>query len=59
MLTEYRQRVETNPQGKLSAELLASAFEAHPYRNPQGGLPGEYLEFAPHRGYIVFLTVTT
>ena len=38
---EYRQRVESNPQGKLLAEVLAAAFKAHPYRNPSGGWPSD------------------
>ena len=38
---EYRQRIEANPQGKLLAEVLAAAFQAHPYRNPSGGWPGD------------------
>jgi predicted Zn-dependent peptidase len=38
---EYRQRIEGNPQGKLLSEVLAAAFQAHPYRNPSGGWPGD------------------
>ena len=38
---EYRQRVESNPQGKLQVEALSAAFKAHPYRNPSGGWPGD------------------
>jgi predicted Zn-dependent peptidase len=34
---EYVQRVDSNPQGKLLAELLAAAFKVHPYRNPPAG----------------------
>ena len=40
---EYRQRVEASPQGKLMAEVLAAAFQAHPYRNPSGGWPSDIL----------------
>jgi predicted Zn-dependent peptidase len=29
--------VESNPQGKLMAELLSAAFKVHPYRNPSAG----------------------
>jgi predicted Zn-dependent peptidase len=43
LLEEYRQRVESNTQGKLMAELLSAAFKAHPYRNPPGGRPGDIL----------------
>jgi predicted Zn-dependent peptidase len=34
---ERRMRVESNPQGKLVEALLATAFEAHPYRVMPGG----------------------
>jgi predicted Zn-dependent peptidase len=34
---ERRMRVESNPEGKLSEMLLATAFAAHPYRQPTAG----------------------
>jgi predicted Zn-dependent peptidase len=34
---ERRMRVESSPQGQLVEALSASAFEAHPYRNPASG----------------------
>ncbi len=34
---ERRMRVESSPQGQLVEALGASAFEAHPYRNPSSG----------------------
>jgi predicted Zn-dependent peptidase len=34
---ERRMRVESSPQGQLIEALLATAFEAHPYRNMPGG----------------------
>ncbi len=34
---ERRMRVESNPQGRLFETLMASAFEAHPYRRPPAG----------------------
>ncbi|MGH9572242.1 MAG: M16 family metallopeptidase [Candidatus Acidiferrales bacterium] len=34
---ERRMRVESNPQGQLIEGLLATAFEAHPYRVPPSG----------------------
>src|SRR5450631_4277162 len=34
---ERRMRVESSPQGKLVESLLATAFEAHPYRVMPGG----------------------
>jgi predicted Zn-dependent peptidase len=34
---ERRQRVESSPQGKLVEALLATAYEAHPYRVMPGG----------------------
>ncbi len=34
---ERRMRIESNPQGKLMEALLATAFEAHPYRDSPAG----------------------
>lgn len=34
---ERRMRVESDPQGKLMEGMLATALEAHPYRNMPGG----------------------
>jgi predicted Zn-dependent peptidase len=34
---ERRMRVESNPEGKLVEMLLATAFSAHPYREPTAG----------------------
>jgi predicted Zn-dependent peptidase len=38
---ENRMRVGSSPQGKLLEDFLATAFEAHPYRNPAGGWPSD------------------
>jgi len=38
---ENRMRVESSPQGKLLEDFLATAFAAHPYRNPAGGWPSD------------------
>jgi predicted Zn-dependent peptidase len=38
---ENRMRVESSPQGKLLEDFLATAFAAHPYRNPPGGWPSD------------------
>src|SRR5437879_295356 len=37
VLEERRMRVESDPQQKLMETLLASAFQAHPYRRMPGG----------------------
>ncbi len=39
VMEEYRQRVESNPQGKLLQAFLATAFMAHPYRRMGTGWP--------------------
>jgi predicted Zn-dependent peptidase len=41
VMEENRMRVESNPQGKLFQDFLATAFAAHPYRNPLGGWPSD------------------
>jgi len=38
---ENRMRVESSPQGKLLQDFMATAFAAHPYRNPAGGWPSD------------------
>ena len=38
---ERRMRTESEPQGKLFEVLLATAFEAHPYKNPAIGWPSD------------------
>jgi predicted Zn-dependent peptidase len=42
---ERRMRVESSPQGKLVESLLATAFEAHPYRVMPGGWASDIEEF--------------
>jgi predicted Zn-dependent peptidase len=41
VMEEYRQRVESNPQGKLMQAFLATAFAAHPYRVMGTGWPSD------------------
>ena len=41
VLEEYRMRVESSPQGTLVQTFDATAFAAHPYRNPPGGWPSD------------------
>ncbi|HYK18956.1 MAG TPA: pitrilysin family protein [Bryobacteraceae bacterium] len=42
---ERRMRVESSPQGMLVEALLATAFEAHPYRNMPGGWASDIENF--------------
>jgi predicted Zn-dependent peptidase len=42
---ERRMRVESSPQGKLVEALLATAFEAHPYRVMPGGWASDIENF--------------
>ena len=42
---ERRMRVESSPQGRLVEALLATAFEAHPYRNMPGGWASDIENF--------------
>jgi len=41
VMEEQRMRVGSSPQGKLFQNFLATAFEAHPYRNPGIGWPSD------------------
>jgi len=42
---ERRMRIESSPQGKLIEALLATAFEAHPYRNSPAGWSSDIENF--------------
>ena len=42
---ERRMRVESSSQGKLVEALMATAYEAHPYRNMPGGWAGDIEHF--------------
>jgi predicted Zn-dependent peptidase len=44
---ERRQRVESNPQGKLQEALLTTAFAAHPYRQMPGGWASDIENLTP------------
>lgn len=41
VVEEMRQRVDCDPNGRLQQALLATAFSAHPYRNPVIGWPSD------------------
>jgi predicted Zn-dependent peptidase len=41
VMDEHRQDMESKSQSKLIQSLLATAFAAHPYRNPPGGWPSD------------------
>ena len=43
VMEELRMRIESNPSGKLMQQFLATAFEAHPYRNPGAGWPSDVM----------------
>jgi predicted Zn-dependent peptidase len=43
VMEELRMRVESNPIGKLQQNLLATAFQAEPYRNPPSGWPSDVM----------------
>lgn len=38
---QYQQQLTVNPQVKLFAEFVATAFKTHPYRVPPDGWPGD------------------
>jgi predicted Zn-dependent peptidase len=47
MQAEYRNSVETRALPKLQEALLATAIEAHPYRNPSLGWPSDAAQLRP------------
>lgn len=46
VMEERRMRVESSPFGKLMEELLATAFQAHPYRRPVLGYEADLGSFS-------------
>ena len=46
-LEDQHTRVESNPRGTLLQELLAAAFEAHPYHRPEIGWPSDIANLRP------------
>jgi predicted Zn-dependent peptidase len=43
LAVEDRQRADSNTPVRMLAELMAAAFQVHPYRNPPGGWPSDLL----------------
>ena len=41
IMEERRQRVESDPEGKLYEQFLSTAFSAHPYGRPVLGWPSD------------------
>jgi predicted Zn-dependent peptidase len=53
---ERRQRIESNPQGKLQETALAAAFAAHPYRNLGAGWASDIESFRASEARAFFQT---
>ena len=47
VMEERRQRVETDPDGKLYEQFISTAFATHPYRNPILGWPEDLMNLSP------------
>lgn len=56
---ERRMRVESTPQGKLIEALLATAFEAHPYRVGPGGWASDIDNFRMPEAELFYKTYYT
>jgi len=54
VIEERRQRIDSDPDGKLYEQFLAAAFTAHPYRNPILGWATDMKFFSPARTYEFF-----
>jgi predicted Zn-dependent peptidase len=51
---EFRQLYEAVPRTKLLIELLATAFQVYPYRNPPTGWPGELMNLRRNQAKVFF-----
>ena len=47
VMEERRQRVETDPDGKLYEQFMSTAYTTHPYRNPILGWPEDLMNLSP------------
>jgi predicted Zn-dependent peptidase len=47
VMEEIRQRVETDPTGKLYEQFMNEAYTTHPYRNPILGWPKDLMNLSP------------
>lgn len=47
IMEERRQSIESDPEGKLLEQFLATAFHAHPYGRPVLGWPSDMLFLSP------------
>ncbi|PKN70696.1 MAG: insulinase family protein [Deltaproteobacteria bacterium HGW-Deltaproteobacteria-12] len=47
IMEERRQRVETDPHGKLYEQFLSTAFKIHPYGRPIIGRPADMINLKP------------
>ncbi|HDQ02970.1 MAG TPA: insulinase family protein [Deltaproteobacteria bacterium] len=47
VMEERRQRVDTNPEGKLYEEFMNTAYKVHPYKNPILGWPEDIMNYRP------------
>ncbi len=48
IMEERRQRIETDPHGKLYEQFLATAYKIHNYRRPILGWPGDMINLSPN-----------
>lgn len=48
IMEERRQRVETDPQGKLYEQFLSTAYKIHPYRRPILGWTEDMIRLSPN-----------
>lgn len=54
VMEERRQRIDSDPDGKLYEQFIAAAFTSHPYRNPILGWTTDMMFFSPSRTYDFF-----
>ncbi len=47
VMEEIRQRVETDPSGKLYEQFMSTAYTTHSYRNPILGWPKDLMNLSP------------
>ncbi|MDZ4164133.1 MAG: pitrilysin family protein, partial [Smithellaceae bacterium] len=54
VMEERKQRIDSDPDGKLYEQFMAAAFTSHPYRNPILGWTTDMTFFSPSHTYDFF-----
>ena len=58
VMEERRQRVESDPDGKLYEQFISAAYKVHPYGRPVLGWTQDMMNLSPDRGKEIFCRIS-